>query len=336
MTTVGILGCGYCVPGHIRTNEDPVFASIKRVMNSQGVAEQDLFTGMRERRYLYGNERIEAFMVQAARRALEQANISPEQIDRLYGYATVAPYLTPNSLYAVHAGLCLPDHTMVVPINSEFSNFLLGVIHAWEAIAAGHCRYALVVCGTNWTQYMDYTQGHALSVGDGAGAAVVGPGDQMILMDYATQTLSKQYGVMTMRTRPVLINGQRALPINEHNIPIPTYEITIEGGIHSFQMARMEGPPNLVNQLLRKHGLEGKDIALISHQASRLLLDTWAQRIQPKEYLETLELFGNTTLATYPINLSYFFQQITAPYLIMVAVGVGFHQTALLLKRKNI
>jgi len=332
--TIGICGCGYSVPPHVRANNDPLFDQIKRTVNSQGIAEQDLFTGMKERRYLQDDEQLETLMTAAAQQALLQAKVDASKIGRLYGYASVSPYLTPNALYTVHRALALPERAMVVPINSEFSNFLLGAIHAWEAVAAGHCTYALVVCGTNWTRYVDYTQGHAFSVGDGAGAAVIGPDGRFVFVDYATTTLSEQYGVMTMRLRPVSINGRSYLPIDEQHIPRPTYEITREGGIHSFQTAGMEGPPHLVQTLLDKHGLSGRDIALISHQASRLMLDSWAQHLQPMEYLETLELFGNLTLATYPVNLAYFFQQITAEYLVLVAVGVGFHQIALLLKRQ--
>ncbi|HEX3643465.1 MAG TPA: 3-oxoacyl-ACP synthase, partial [Ktedonobacteraceae bacterium] len=198
---IGIRGYGYSVPSHIRHNDDPIFHEIEKPLNSQGVAEKDLFIGLKERRYLEGDEQLEMLMIEAAQKALLEANLEPREIDRLYGYASVSPYLTPNALYTVHRGLKLPEHTLVVPINSEFTNFLISVLQAWEAIAVGHSKNALIVCGTNWTRYMDYTQGHAFSIGDGAGAAVIGPGAHFVLFDYATQTLSEQYGTMAMRMR---------------------------------------------------------------------------------------------------------------------------------------
>ncbi|GCE09413.1 3-oxoacyl-[acyl-carrier-protein] synthase III C-terminal domain-containing protein [Dictyobacter aurantiacus] len=287
-------------------------------MNAQGIAEVDLFTGLKERRYLAGDERVETFMVEAARVAIERAHGAVLDIDRLYGYTSVAAYLTPNSLYEVHHALQLSEQTMVIPLNNEFSTFLLGILQACEAIVAGHSKHALVVCGTNWTQYMDYTQGHALSVGDGAGAALIGPDAEFVLLDYATQTLSEQYGAMTMQARE-----------SAH----PTYKITEEQGLHSFQVSAMHGIPTMVLSLLKKHGLSGKDIALITHQASRVLMDNWAARIEPKEYLDTLEQFGNLTLASYAVTLAYHYPLITAPYLVLAAVGVGYHQTVLLFKR---
>jgi len=314
---IGIKACGYSVPPHIRYNNDPLFHNIVRMVNAQGIAEVDLFTGMKERRYLLEHERIEAYMVEASFLALSQAKLRPQDITELYGYASVPDYFTPNGLYAVHRDLQFTEKTLVIPINNEFSAFLLGVIGACNAIAARRSRHALVVCGTNWTQHMNYTQGHALSVGDGAGAAVVSSDADFVLVDYITQTLSDQYGAMTMQT---------------YDTPRPSYRITEGKGIYSFQVSAKHGLPEMVQTLLKKHDLAGKDIALITHQASRVLMNHWARCLQPKEYLETMECFGNLTLATYPVNLAYHYANITAEYLVVAALGVGYHQTALLLK----
>jgi 3-oxoacyl-[acyl-carrier-protein] synthase-3 len=320
LNRIGIKGCSFSVPPNIRVNDDPIFHQVITVANAQGIAEKDLFTGMKERRYLAQGERLEPLMVEASRLALQRAHVTPEEIDRLYGYASVPEYYTPNSLYLVHKGAQLPEHTLVVPINNEFSTFLLGVLEACTAITAGWSNHALIACGTNWTQYMDYTQGHALSIGDGAGAVVVGPEADFELVDYATQTLSAQYGAMTMQAR---------------DTPRATYKITEDTGIYSFQVSAMEGIPTMVQSLLDKHGLMGENIALITHQASRVLMDHWAERLQPKQYLDTLEQFGNLTLASYPVTLAYHYLNIVTDYLVFAAVGVGYHQTALLLKRHN-
>jgi 3-oxoacyl-[acyl-carrier-protein] synthase-3 len=166
---------------------------------------------------------------------------------------------------------------------------------------------------------MDYTQGHALSVGDGAGAAVVGSEADWTLVDYATYTSSEQYGAMTMRTR-------------EHTNR-PTYKITEDQGIYSFQVSAMEGIPAMVQGLLKKYGLTGSDISLITHQASRVLMDHWAEQIKPGNYLDTLAAFGNLTIASYPVTLAYYYSRISTPYLVLAAVGVGYHQTVLLFRR---
>ncbi|HEY9873658.1 MAG TPA: 3-oxoacyl-[acyl-carrier-protein] synthase III C-terminal domain-containing protein [Candidatus Obscuribacterales bacterium] len=331
--SIGILGFGYSLPCHIRTNDDPLFHQIKATANSQGVSEKSLFTGTKERRYLKQGETVNELMVQAAQQAIAQAGLKSSDIDCLYGYASVSEFITPNALYKVHADLNLSSKTLVVPINSEFSNFVTSLIQAWSAIAAGHCENALVVCGCHWTKYVDYTKGHSLSIGDGAGAAVIGRSSSFSLIDYETETLSNEYGAMTMQCRTSIHNGIHSIIVSENNLPIPTYDITAEEGIQSFLSSGMFGPPTIVKTLLERHGLTGKDIALIGHQASRKLMDNWNQIIKPKEYFDTLEQFGNMVLASIPVTLAYYSKEITADYIVLVALGIGFHQTAFLIKR---
>lgn len=321
--SIGILGFGHSIPPHIRTNEDSIYDGIKLKVNSQGITETSLFTGTNQRHYLELEETLDNLMVKAGQRALEQAKLKPEQIDRLYGYASVSEFIAPNALYKVHAGLNLNPKTMVVPINSEFSNFVTSAILAWEAIAVGHCRYALVICGSSWTRNMDYTKPHSIGIGDAAGAVVIGPSGHFTFIDYDTDTFSNEYGAMTMQYRSLIPNE----PV------VPTYNIATEEGIKAFISTGMDGPPTLTNSLLLKHKLSSDQIAFIAHQASYKLIEYWAETIKPKEYFHTFEKFGNIVLASIPVTLSNCYNKITAEYIVLLGLGIGAHQTALLMKR---
>lgn len=333
LDSIGIIGCGYCVPSHIRLNDDPIFDNAKETANSQGISEKSLFTGMKERRYLSKGETLTDLMAKAGQQALCAAGLKAEQVDRLYGYASVSEFITPNALYKVHAELNLPSRTLVVPISGEFTNFITSVIQAWDAIAAGHCEYALVVCGGNYTKHMDYTKGHSLSIGDGAGAAVIGRSSSFTFVDYETETLGNEYGFMTMQCHVSTQNGIRSIIVDENNLPIPTYDIAAEEGIQAFLTLGTEGPPRLVKSLLKKHNLTGYHVTLIAHQASHNLMKYWDQEIKPKAYLDTFERFGNMTLASVPVTLASYYDQIASDYIVLFSLGTGFHQTALLIKR---
>lgn len=87
-----------------------------------------------------------------------------------------------------------------------------------------------------------------------------------------------------------------------------------------------------MNQLLARNAVHSSQVSLITHQGSRRLLDHWANTIRPGAYLESLRDLGNMTLATYPVNLARHFTSITTPYVVLAAVGAGFHLTALLLE----
>ncbi|WP_129311549.1 3-oxoacyl-[acyl-carrier-protein] synthase III C-terminal domain-containing protein [Streptomyces sp. L2] len=334
LASPGILGCGHSLPSATCHNDDPVFRRM-----AQGPVDENafdtlaFFTGADQRRRLSNGERIEAYMADAARLALAQAGIGPEAVDRLYGYASVPDHLTPNPLYELHHMLGLPRRTLVVPINSEFSNFLASLVLATESVAAGGARHVLIVCGSNWTQHVDYTKGHAFAVGDAAAAAVVGPEGLLRVVDHASETYSEQYLSMTMTVRPVNVDGHAHLPLSARGLPTPVYSMETAGN-EVYQTLLQNGLPEVVNRLLARNGVSGSQVSLITHQGSRRLLDHWANKIAPGAYLESLQELGNMTLATYPVNLARHFATITTPYVVLAAVGTGCHLTAVLLENR--
>jgi 3-oxoacyl-[acyl-carrier-protein] synthase III len=287
---------------------------------------------MKERRVLQERESLSDLMVNAAKKAIENTNINIDQIDRLYGYGSVAEFITPNVLYKVHRDLGLSPSVMVIPIHSDFSNYPLSLIQAWEGISAGHSRYALVVTGGHFTKYGDYTAGHSLSLGDGAGAVVVGPSNRFVIKDYISETWSHEYGYMTIQNRQKWENDMLTPVIDEQNRPIPTFGIDQGEGVQSFLNTGMEAPPRMILKFLERNGISGKQITMISHQASRKLIDYWASLIQPREYFHTFEEFGNMALASASVTAARLQEHINTEYLLVHSLGLGFHHTAVLLR----
>lgn len=318
--SISLLGLGAALPEKVRTTADPLFEPLRAQARAQGVSEASLFYGNREHRCLAPGESLASLTAKAGRAALEDAGVRPEQVDRLYGWVTVSEYLSPNALYQVHQELGLGTHTLVVPVQADFGNFLVGALLAWEALRAGHSERALVVVGAGWTRNIDPSQGHALNIGDGAGAAVLGRGERLVLVDYAAETFSDEYGAMTMRPRP------------EAGFAHPVYGLEPERGMRAFLSSGMEGPPRLVHRLLERHGLRAEDITLVSHQATRKLLDHWNERIRPREHLHTLEELGNMVVASIPVTLARHHRELRTPYLVLLGLGIGAHQVALLVR----
>jgi 3-oxoacyl-[acyl-carrier-protein] synthase-3 len=318
--SIGFLGFGAALPERVRTHEDPLFDRIRQEARARGLSEASLFYGNREHRCLGPGESLASLTAQAGRAALEAAGLRPEQVDRLYGYLSVSEFISPNELYQVHREVGLGSHALVVPVHADFANFLLGVVLAWEALLAGHSERALVAVGAGWTRNVDYTQGHAFGVGDGAGAAVLGHGERLVLVDYAADTFSDEYGAMTMRSRP------------EAGFDRPVYGLEPSRGMAAFLNTGMDGPPRLVERLLRKHGLTGDDITLVSHQATRKLLDHWNEKLRPREYLHTLEDCGNMVMASIPVTLARHYRELRTKYLVLFGIGIGAHQMALLVR----
>ncbi len=328
MSDIGLLGFGRALPARVRTNDDPVFAELE----GDRSAEAAFFAGTDERRVLAPDEAIEDFMIEAGRAALDDAGVRPEQIDRVYGYAFVSEYSSPNGLYLVHHGLGLDPRAMVVPINAEFSNFITSVTLAWEAIAAGRARHVLVVCGSSMSRHVAYSSGHSVSVGDGAGAVVVGPSPRFRVLDHESRTLSDAFDVMNMKPRPFGRPGARRVAVDGEGMALPTYEMR-ESAMQVVMKQGAEVPPEMVAALLARNGVEPAQVALVTHQPARALMDHWQRAIGPAEYFDTYDRYGNVALASVPITLAETHGRMTAPYLVLASPGTGTHFAALLLRR---
>ncbi|MEU8270090.1 hypothetical protein AB0B89_23395 [Sphaerisporangium sp. NPDC049002] len=285
-------------------------------------AESELFTGARTRRILGPGEDIEDLTVSACRRALSSAGVSPGQVDGLYGYVTVPEFVSPNGLFRVHRDLGLGRHALVVPLNCEFGTFVLALALAWEAMRAGRLTRALVAVGSNWSRHVDARNPHAGTIGDGAGAAVLGPSPNMVLVDWISDTHSAEYGAMTMASRPEADGTART-----------TYRIEPASGVDAFRTSGMDGPPELIGRLLDRHGIAASDVTVIGHQASDVLIDHWKERLHPARYHDTLSRYGNLTIASAAVTLGTVADLIDTPYLVLFGIGIGSYQIALLIRR---
>lgn len=305
------------MPGTVRRNDDPVFASL----DPRGSPLSAIFAGTVERRVLADGEDLMDLMEAAARAALADARTDPAEIDRLIGYESVSENLTPNGLFLLHRRLGLRRDVMVLPINCEFSNFLLGVSLAREAAVCGAARTSLVVCGSNWTRHVNYTQPHAVMGGDGAGAAVVGATGRFEVVDYAVETDSASYELWTMRARGAGSDGRP---------PTPTYEISPDAK-PSFAEEAIRSSSRLASDLLARNRVSPADVTLVPHQ-TKALVDGWSASLSPRAVLHTYETLGNLSHASIPVTLALRAREITTPYLLFIAAGTGSHFAAMLLR----
>jgi 3-oxoacyl-[acyl-carrier-protein] synthase-3 len=318
-----VTGTGWGVPVDVRTNDDPIFDWIKK-HNPHGM---ELFKGYRDRRVLAVGDGLDTILVPAALQALKKAKVDPADVDMVLGSGSVGPFETPDEIARLPALLGMGPRVWVVPLHDDFSNFNAGLWFADALVRAGRIRTALVLCASDWTRRVDYHTPQSVSASDGAGAAVLsrtGAGG-FELIDTETFTDATWFGSMFMRGDEVHRDGERLFTK-------ATFHIT-DAGQQGFQTFGLNEPPRAVARLLARHGLSGKDVSLVSHQASSVLMDAWKQAIQPAAYLQTLEEFANVTVANIPLNLAYHFDRIATEWVVLLAVGIEMHTNATLLRR---
>ena len=305
-------------------NDDPVFDYQREHGGNNG---GNLFQGYHQRRFLAPGESIDDFTAEACRRALVDASLGSSDVDTLLGYSTVSLASTPNDLGRLHARLRLRPDARVLAINTEFTNFIDALEIANDAIALGRYRIALIALASNWSRFLDFRTPASLSVGDGAGACVVGPAThpaQFRLVDSEALVDSQYFDTMQM------------VPINDASLgqrfTHPYFQI-FPGGAEGFTNFAIPSVPQCVNALMERHGLTGADITLATHQASSVMMDAWQKEIQPRYYASSFADYANTTLAALPITLAARYQDIPTDWLVLCGVGHYFHTTALLLGR---
>ena len=320
-TTPAVVGTGFAVPEQVRTNDDPIFDWLRE----HAPGGPALFTGYVERRVLGPGETVTWLMVEAARAALQAAGVGPENVDVLVGYGSVAEYISPNTLAQVHAELGLGAGVPALPFADDFTNFNSALVAADALIRAGSVHTALIVCGDNWTGYVDYRTPQSISAGDGAGAAVVAPATssaQFSLVDREHVTASQDYGAMFM-----------AADAAGASWTAPYIHITQEG-MKDFVSFGIGEAPKLVSTLMERNGLQPSQVTLICHQASGTLIANWQQTLGAITILHTLPQYANVVLAAIPVTLAARGNEIATDHLILLGLGVQLQASALLLARQ--
>lgn len=313
------------MPDRVVTNDDPIFDYLRETHPSG----PSLFQGYKERRFLEPGEEIYGLTERACRQALEQAQMAAGEIDRLLGCSTVSYASTPNDLGRLHGTLRMRPDARVIAVNTEFTNFIDCLEIAHQGIRVGAYRTALIAVGSNWSRFMDFRTPAALSVGDGAGAVVVGAATdpaQFRVVDTEALVDTQYFNTMRMAPDHVPDAGQR--------FTHPYFRI-LPHGADGFTDFAIPSVPQCVNALLARHGLTGADITLITHQASSVMMDVWQTEIAPRYYASTLETYANTTLAALPITLAARYDQVPTDWVVLCGVGHYFHTTALLLGRQS-
>jgi 3-oxoacyl-[acyl-carrier-protein] synthase-3 len=308
-----VVGTGSCLPDRIRYNDDPIFDWL-RENEPDGSA---LFAGYYERRVLEPGQELVDIMVPAARAALEAAGRTAAEVDLLLGYASTGDWAMPNELALTALRLGLPPHASVIALNNEFANFNAGLLLGDAMLAAGRARCALVVVGTNWTRRVDYHTPPAISVGDGAGAAVMAMSTDRRAWSVIGHGASHDYRYFG----GMYLAADRLEQIVDPPVYLaPTFHL-LPLGIEAYQDFGITGPPRLAREVLGSAGLVPGQVAFVGHQASSVLNDAWRKELAPGLFATTLELLGNMTSASIPVNLDRCRREIDQDYVLLAALG---------------
>ncbi len=162
-----IKGVGGYLPTRVLTNED-----LAKVVDTsdQWITER---TGIKERRIAAEGELTSTMGAIAARRALDDAGVAPEDIDLII-LATSTPDQTfPASAVTIQAELGI-THGAAFDMQAVCSGFVFALATADTYLKSGMFKRALVIGAESFSRILDWEdRSTCVLFGDGAGAVVV-------------------------------------------------------------------------------------------------------------------------------------------------------------------
>ena len=324
MTTVRtvIKGVGGYLPTRILTNQD--LANLVDT-SDQWITER---TGIKERRIAAEGELTSTMGAIAARRALDDAGVAPEDIDLII-LATSTPDQTfPATAVTIQAELGI-THGAAFDMQAVCSGFVFALATADTYMKSGLFKRALVIGAEAFSRILDW-QDRATCVlfGDGAGAVVV--------------EAQKLNGALT--DRGVLATCLRSDGRYRD-------KLYVDGGPSSTGTVghlRMDGPEvfrhavtkisEVIGATLEQAGYKASDIDwFVPHQANKRILDGAARKLglNKDKIIITLDKHANTSAASIPLALSQGRAdgRIKPGDLVMIeAMGGGFTWGAILIR----
>ncbi|MCK5739391.1 ketoacyl-ACP synthase III [bacterium] len=288
-----IVSTGHAVPDKKLTNSD-----LEKMVNTsdQWIVER---TGMRERRIAEAGTLTSDLAAEAAKKALEKANVSPKELDVIILATISGDMQFPATACFVQQKLGA-ENAAAFDISAACSGFIYALKIANGLISSGDAKNVMVIGAEILSRFTDYTDRNTcILFGDGAGAALLQPSD-------GTRGLLGTYWKSNGNLTHLLLapgSGSAHPPSHE----------TVDAGLHYLKMAGREVFKHAVNSManaalsaLEITGLSGADIdLLISHQANDRIIRATAQKakIQPEKVFVNIEKYGNTSSASIPIAM---------------------------------
>jgi 3-oxoacyl-[acyl-carrier-protein] synthase-3 len=285
-------------------------------------------TGIRSRHIASKDETTASLGEAAARQALDNAGLTPADIDMII-LATSTPNNTfPATAVEIQNRLGM-SHGFAFDIQAVCSGFIFAITTADLYVRGGMAKRVLVLGSETFSRILDWTdRTTCVLFGDGAGAVV--------LEAVENDETSKDRGIIAANLRS---DGSHREKLYVDGGPSTTGEVghlRMEGREvfkHAVGMIT-----DVIESVFEQAGIGAADIDwFVPHQANKRIIDASAKKlgIEPEKVVVTVESHGNTSAASVPLALSIAASdgRIKKGDLVLLeAMGGGFTWGAVLLR----
>ena len=252
-------------------------------------------TGIITRKRAGKDQSLMDMAVEASNEAIAKAGIKPSEIEAVIFSTITHPYQTPSAA-ALLAELVGANPAPAFDISAACAGYCYGIAQADALVRSGTAKYVLVVGGEKLTDYIDPTdRSISFLLGDGAGAAVVGPSD--------SPGISKSvWGSDGSKWDAVGMTGS-LLDFRDGTGSWPTL---VQEGQSVFRWAVWE-MVKVAKQALEVAGVKPEELAaLVTHQANERIIDEMAKQLAlPESVVVARDIIttGNTSAASIPLAM---------------------------------
>ena len=239
--------------------------------------------------------------VEASNEAISKAGIKPSEIEAVIFSTITHPYQTPSAA-ALLADLVGANPAPAFDISAACAGYCYGIAQADSLVRSGTAKYVLVVGGEKLSDFIDPTdRSISFLLGDGAGAAIVGPSD--------SPGISKSvWGSDGSKWEAVGMTGS-LLDFRDGTGAWPTL---VQEGQTVFRWAVWE-MVKVAKQALEVAGVKAEDLnAIVMHQANERIIDEMAKQLALPEHVvvaKDIKTSGNTSAASIPLAMHALLEQ---------------------------
>ena len=313
-----ISGIGSAVPRQIVTNE---MLSIFLDTSDEWITTR---TGIKQRRVIT-EEKFEQLAVEAARKAIADAGLTPDSIELIVCSTTTSPFITPSLACIVRESLQIPSPAM--DLNGACAGFLYALDAADAYIKSKKAKTILLISADNMSRIVDWTDRRTCVLFGDAAAAVVltdaGDDFRAILLrteDNGTCLLAKNSSgnspFIKEKTEPIALQmeGQKVFK-------------------HAVASAQAD-----ISKVLKLAGIAKEKINhFLLHQANIRIIDFIRKTLGLPEnkFNHNIERYGNTSSASIPLLMDELYhagQLRRGDMLLLNAFGAGFVSGACVLE----
>jgi 3-oxoacyl-[acyl-carrier-protein] synthase-3 len=255
-------------------------------------------TGIRERRIASDDESSSVLAAHAARRALESANIKPEELDIIIVCTSTPDVLFPSTACFVQKEIGA-TRSAAFDISAVCSGFVYGLSIAEQYIKSGRYRHVLVVGSEVNSRIVDWTdRTTCILFGDGAGAVIVRRKETSEPCGLLSSHIYSDGNLSGLIEVPKAI-GRFATNGNQDKFFIKM------AGNATFKVA-VKRKTEVCLEALEYNGLSKEDVDLIvPHQANQRIIDAVVKKlgVSPEKVFVNIHKYGNTSAASIPIAI---------------------------------